>query len=618
MQTPGVLKRFSDKLVNLVANLGTERDKAASSYYAVPILTEEQAVNAYRGAWLPRKIVDVPAMDATRKWRAWQADKKQIEKIEAEEKRLKLRQKVKEAMIKARLHGGAAIFLGTGDRDPSKPLRPESMGKSDLKYLVVLTKRNLKPGELERDVLKPGYGKPVDYVLSSSSTPVRIHPSRLIVFHGAALPDPDLPAAFTDGWGDSVLTAVMQAISHSDSTMANIASLVFEAKVDVIRIPDFMANLETNPKYAALVQERLSLAAAAKGINGMLLLDKEEEYETKTTAFTGLPDVVDRFLQAVSGASDIPATRLLGQSPAGLSATGESDERNYYDRIQAMQELEISPAMEIADECLIRSALGSRPREMHYVWNVLWQPTAKERSEIGKATAETIKLLTESNLFNRQALSQASATLLVEGSVVPGLEAALEEHGDAVPPEKEAAPAAASGKPAASGKKKVADAAPRSLYVSRKVTNAAAILKWAKEQGFTSTLPAEDLHVTVAFSRDPVDWMAVGNSWSGGDKGTLLVSPGGPRLVEKFGGGAVVLLFGSSELSWRHRDIVDQGASWDWPDYNPHITITYEPGDVDLSKVEPYRGKIELGPEVFAEVDEDWKSNVKEEGHAVS
>lgn len=605
MQTTGVMKRISDKLVNLVANLGTERDKSASSYYAVPILTEDQAVNAYRGAWLPRKIVDIPAQDATRKWRAWQADKKQIEKIEAEEKRLKLRQKVKEAMIKARLHGGAAIFLGTGDRDPSKPLRPESVSKGGLKYLVVLTKRNLKPGELERDVMKPGYGKPIDYVLSSASVPLRIHPSRLIVFVGAELPDPDLPTALADGWGDSILTSVMQAIGHSDSTMANIASLVFEAKVDVIRIPDFMANLDSNPKYPALVQERLMLAAAAKGINGMLLLDKEEEYETKTTAFTGLPDVADRFLQAVSGASDIPATRLLGQSPAGLSATGESDERNYYDRIQSMQELDITPAMEIADECLIRSALGARPREMHYVWNVLWQPTAKERSDIGLATAQTIQTLVTANLFNRTALSHAAATLLVEGSVVPGLEAALEEYGDALPPEKEVAPGATAGttaKPAT--KKKVADAAPRSLYVSRKVTNAGDILKWAKAQGFESTLAAGDLHVTVAYSREPVDWMAVGNSWSGGDKGTLLVSPGGPRLVEKFGGGAVVLLFGCSELSWRHRDILESGASWDWPDYNPHITITYEPGDVDLSKVEPYRGKIELGPEVFEEVEE--------------
>lgn len=616
MTASSVVKFFSDKLVNLVANLGTERDKAAGSFYSVPILTEDQAVNAYRGAWLPRKIVDIPAKDATRRWRAWQASDEQVKRIEAEEKRLKLQQKVKEAMTKARLHGGAAIFMGTKDRDPSKLLRAESIGKGELQYLVVLTKRQLKPGQLERDVMSPNFNKPVDYLLTSgNAADVHIHPSRLIVFHGAELPDPDLPTALTDGWGDSVLTAVMQAIGHSDSTMANVASLVFEAKVDVIRIPDFMANLESNPKYPGLVQERLMLAATAKGINGMLLLDKEEEYETKTTAFTGLPDVIDRFMQAVSGASDIPATRLLGQSPAGLSATGESDARNYYDGIQSMQELDLRPALELADECLLRSALGVRPREAHYVWNPLWQPTAKEKSAGALEAAQTIKTLSESRTINRDALAEAAGNMLVEQSVLPGLQAALKKHGTTPPPDAAIKPDPAQPggkKPPAQKTASVADAAPRSLYVSRQVKNAAEILKWAKAQGFESTLPASDLHVTVAYSREPVDWMAVGNSWSGGDKGTLTVSPGGPRLIEKFGGGAVVLLFGSSELSWRHRDILESGASWDWPDYNPHITFTYEPGDVDLSKVEPYRGKIELGPEVFEEVNEDWKSNVKE------
>ncbi|WP_238174948.1 anti-CBASS protein Acb1 family protein, partial [Pseudomonas aeruginosa] len=84
----GVRRFLTDKLVNFVANLGTERDKAAGSFYAPVVLTDEQLHNAYRGAWFPRKVVDIPAKDATRRWRAWQASKAQIEKIEAEEKRL--------------------------------------------------------------------------------------------------------------------------------------------------------------------------------------------------------------------------------------------------------------------------------------------------------------------------------------------------------------------------------------------------------------------------------------------------------------------------------------------------------------------------------------------------
>jgi hypothetical protein len=44
----------------------------------------------------------------------------------------------------------------------------------------------------------------------------------------------------------------------------------------------------------------------------------------------------------------------------------------------------------------------------------------------------------------------------------------------------------------------------------------------------------------------------------------------------------------------------EAGASWDWPDYQPHISLSKAP--VDLSKIEPYRGEIVLGPEIFEEI----------------
>lgn len=430
----GVVRYLSDKLVNLVANLGTERDKASGSTYAPVILTDEQLVNAYRGAWLPRKIVDIPALDATRRWRAWQADKAQIEKIEAEEVRLDLRTKVNQAMTRARLFGGAAILIGTGETNTAVPLNTGRIQAGGLKYLAVMNRRQLSPTEIEQDPQSERFGKPKAYRLADSQ--LEIHPSRLVIFAGAEHPDPDLAPANIFGWGDSVLQAIFEPIKQSDSTMANVASMVFEAKVDVIRIPDFMQSLQDDG-YRKQVLERITLAATAKGINGTLLLDKEEDYETKSASFGTLPDIIDRFLQAVSGAADIPATRLLGQSPSGLNSTGEADLRNYYDRIQALQELDITPALKLLDDCLIRSALGSRPAQIHYVWNPLWQPTAKERSEINKQTAETIKILGETKLWPEDALSKAATTLLVEQSVLPGLEAAIAEFGAELPDEEE-------------------------------------------------------------------------------------------------------------------------------------------------------------------------------------
>jgi 2'-5' RNA ligase len=118
------------------------------------------------------------------------------------------------------------------------------------------------------------------------------------------------------------------------------------------------------------------------------------------------------------------------------------------------------------------------------------------------------------------------------------------------------------------------------------------------------------MHVTIAFSRKPLDWVKAGEAWDS----EIEIAEGGARMMESFGenGEAKVLLFSSSQLSWRHEQIKEAGASWDHPEYQPHITISYDPDGPDIKDIEPYRGKIVLGPEIFQEVNEDWKSGIKE------
>jgi HK97 family phage prohead protease len=154
----------------------------------------------------------------------------------------------------------------------------------------------------------------------------------------------------------------------------------------------------------------------------------------------------------------------------------------------------------------------------------------------------------------------------------------------------------------------------KSLYVSRGLLNADDFIAWAKEAGFAKTLAADDMHVTVAFSRKPVDWAAAGEHLE-----SIIVPPAseqkdGERSIEKLGDkGAVVLRFESPELADRWQQFRDIGASWDWPGYKPHVTITYAGGDVDLDGIEPYQGELRFGPERFAELDENWTDKVIED-----
>lgn len=195
------------------------------------------------------------------------------------------------------------------------------------------------------------------------------------------------------------------------------------------------------------------------------------------------------------------------------------------------------------------------------------------------------------------------------------------DAGQATPPPTKApigAPAANDDTAAVAGKA-VSFAAddPRPLYVSRQLLNAGELLDWARSQGFTSTLPAEELHVTVIYSKRPVNWFGMGQF--GSNTGEVIVGPGGPRMVEPLGeDGAVALLFQSVDLQWRHREMRDAGASWDYPSYLPHVTLTYEAGEIDLAKVEPYQGRLIFGPERFEAIQSDWHEQIEEAPAAAS
>lgn len=409
--------RLFDGLRNLVAGIGTDRDKATGAGYHLQLLDAGTLNTAYRSAPIARKIVDIPADDATREWRAWQATEEQISAIEAEERRLGLPQKVNQAIKLARLHCGSAIYLGTGDTDTAQPLDPGRIRQGGLEYLAVIPHGRVAAQSLQRDPRLPGYGEPSMYTLES----VPVHPSRLAIFHGAKLPDPDINGT---GWGDSALQGVLDAVKASDSVAANILSMTFESKIDIVKIPKFMESLQTYGKeYETSFLERLRLMAIGKGINGMAVMDGDEDYQQKQISFASLPDVWDRFMIATAAAADIPVTRLWGRSAAGMNATGEGDDRNYLAKIRAMQEGDISPAMANLDECLIRSALGARPPEVHFNWRPLAKPNPKENSEIADRLAGAFQKVQGMDVLPDEALGRAVVNALTEAGVAPGLEA---------------------------------------------------------------------------------------------------------------------------------------------------------------------------------------------------
>lgn len=616
-----------DKLINAIAGLGTGREKATHNVREFVPMQPSDLLNCYRDSRLAANIVDMPARDATKKGRQWNAQPDEISKLEAEEKRLNLTGKLMELIQTARLVGGAYLYLATGE-DPMTPLVPENHGVGSLRFLTLFDK-TVVSGENERvrDPESEWFNRYEWYrIQTGDGTPFVVHASRLVHLRGVGVPYVHAaPTAHHDG--DSVLNSMMEAVNGVDSTFANMVAMVFEGKIDVLKIPDLMARVSgaDHANFEAALNRRLATFSMSKGIHGLGVIDANEEFDSKNMSYAGVADMATLIMQYLSGLAGVPMTKLFGMSPAGLNATGEYDDVNYKDWIKTFQTMDLDPACSRLFEMLIRSALGDRPEEVHYTWRDISAPKPKDVAEIGDKLGQLLDRIVKSNLYPEEVMAQVVVNTMTEYAILPGFESAVlqwfEDNGvkpgdpeayaklveEAGPDEAELLEAGgnpAPGQPATGAKRPVADMAPRPLYVSRKVLNGEEILEHYRAQGIDGLYPADELHVTIIYSRDAVDWIKMGSAWDE----ELTVNAGGPRVMALFGT-HLVLQFAHSELQWRNYGMRESGASYDHDEYLPHVSIAgdYQPlAGTDVERdVQPYRGRILLGPEIFEDVKND-------------
>jgi phage-related protein (TIGR01555 family) len=632
MGTVSPLRRFADGLANVLTGRGTTVDRSAHNFWMRRFTTPEQIESAYLGSWLHRKIVDIPAQDMTRAGRDWDATDDQISAIEKEEKRLGYWPKLYEALTLGRL-GGGAILIGLGD-DPTKPL-PTTIRRGQIRYLSVLSRWQLTLGEMETDPESDNFGQPRYFRLSGTGRQVDIHPSRVAVFKGLPIPAIRMTSWEDNFWGMSVVEACDEAVQQATTACAGFSALIDEAKIDVFRFFGLAEKL-TQPEGEENIVKRVELTNTGKSVHRAVILDKEDEWEQRQLSLAGVRDVIITYDGRCAGAADMPAVRLFGKSPDGMNATGESDLANYFQGVGAKQDMQLRPPMQQIDAVMLPSA--GVPADLPWTFSTLMVLTEQQAAEIELKEAQALEKIVGLALVPETAMAKTVQNRLVESGRWPGLkveiekaEAAGEElpEGDEtelgiVPVGSEGGDLASArngglGSRAASGAVNdaatwLSDATPRPLYVQRKLLNAADLIAWAKDNGFATTLPASDLHVTILYSRSPVDPMKMGRDWREDEKGQIIVRPGGPRVIEKLGENAVVLRFACPDLDWRHKDMIEAGGSHDWPEYAPHVTISYTaPEGADIDALKPFNGALRFGPEEFEALDLDWKSKVSEQ-----
>lgn len=387
-------------IVNFGSGLGTAVDKTQGSFFTPTRIYWKAPLEIIAvESWAARNFINIPVNDMFVRWRRFKSEGEDEsgQLMTDEERRIKIRKKLAAGMKAGRLYGTGAVIILTKEAPMDSELMPERIRSGDLIGLLVVDRFEMSVHQHDTDPMSPNYGKPILYDLHPTRGGyLRVHHTRVIRFDGITPPSDAGFTMYEQEWGMSEIVPVITSILEDATLAGATAHLSQEASIPVLRINglrDILAGMtEANE---ASIDQIGSDVNRLKSIYNLLMLDKgNEEFERVSYTFAGLADLMDRFSKRVAAAGEIPLTRFMGQSPAGLNATGDSDMKNYVIMLEAKRALALEDDLIRLDTVMARSlGIGEAPE---YEWQSLIDLSEEDQAKVAKLKAEAVALAQQS------------------------------------------------------------------------------------------------------------------------------------------------------------------------------------------------------------------------------
>ena len=405
----------ADGFDNFVSRLGLNNDNALSAgTYEFNLVTRNRIKleAAYRGSWIVGAVVDSVAEDMTRAGIEVTTNESEedIKDLQREISKRQVWQSLQSLIKWGRLYGGAIGVIQIRGQKLDTPLSPETITKGQFQGITVFDRWQVNPGT-EAIQSGPDMGLPVYYSIVNNPTSLdpaaqtatgqlKVHHSRCIRYVGIELPY--FQAITEMMWGESVLERLWDRLISFDNATMSSASLIDRANLRTVGIEGLREIIAAGGAAQQGLLSMFEMMRSMQVNEGLTLLDKNDSFTSTAYSFSGLSDMMLQFGQQLSGASGIPLVRLFGQSPAGLSSTGESDIRMYYDNINAQQESKLRQPFETLLKVMWHSTFGKpSPEDLEFSFTPLWQMSAMDKATIAKSNTETIIGAFEAGLTER-------------------------------------------------------------------------------------------------------------------------------------------------------------------------------------------------------------------------
>ena len=402
----GPAKKFVDGISNPLLRIGTGTNNTfAATLYRPEFVTQnrQQLEWMYQTSWLGDLAVDSVAEDMTREGieiRCEQPDV--IDNLKACFDDYGVFDSLCEAIKWSRLYGGAIAVILIDGQSVDQPLT--TVPKDSFRGLAVLDRWQLDQSmnfdrvvDLGRDFGKPMYYRVLPGMSDIDFKVDKIHHSRVIRLEGRRMPY-YIRTSYM-GWGASVLEPVWDRLKGFDLATEGTTQLLSKAYLRYYKVKG-LRDILTNDLANKGFKRQMDIVREFQSAEGMTLGDTTDDFQIHSYTFTGIPEVLLQLGQQISGALGVPLVRLFGQSPAGLSSTGESDLRMYYDKIKQQQTTILRTGVKKLLDIVWMSVTGQPvPSDLSFVFTPLWQMSKVDQTTVLNAGVTAIRDMYEQGLI---------------------------------------------------------------------------------------------------------------------------------------------------------------------------------------------------------------------------
>lgn len=380
----------NDGLANALTGMGSGRDKSQYTYTKPIVFLNQEELEGLYGEWLPRRIIDIYAEQATRKgfkvlFGGEGAKAEEVAGVEQVIEDLYILENLMLASKNSRLYGGAVILMYIDDgRAADQPVDKTKIYK--VEGLEVLDRYQIAPVISEENIYD--YSKATYYQIISGDL-IRqpqltyIHKDRILRFDGDWLPYRIRQRNY--GWGMSNLQVIYDSFRHYWTGLNSAATLLTEFDIFVHKIRGLASMLAAGKE--GQVRDRLVLNDMSKSIYRGYAIDAEkEELSFESRNLGGIGEILEKLRIDIIGASKIPHTLLFGESPGGLGSTGRSEERDFAKTLADYQTAVFKRPLKQLMEYILLSKTGPTNGRLPESWRVhfndLYELNEREKADV--------------------------------------------------------------------------------------------------------------------------------------------------------------------------------------------------------------------------------------------